>query len=141
MSRFFPSVTKARESREVYVTGALAEAVLVLESGVLETPGTNDWRDMVEEFCALLESLGVPDRDGADIGVIVPLNWLGSSSKRLVSVDIGRRALAFARQTPDGPSVMSDEVYLEDPLFAKSLRDALIPTIATYKNEGASAGD
>ena len=60
MSRFFPSVTKARESREVYVTGTLADADLVLECGLLETPGTNDWRDMVEEYCVLLESLGVP---------------------------------------------------------------------------------
>ena len=73
--------------------------------------------------------------------MIVPLHWLGLSSKRLVSVDIGRRALAFARQTEDGPGEMTDEVFLEDPLFAKNLRDALIPTIVTYKNEGVTAED
>ena len=89
---------------------------------------------MVEEFCSLVDHVGIPDRDGADVGVIVPLKWEGLDTKRLVSIDFGRRALAFARQADFGPSDLTDEVFIEDPDFARNLRDALLPLLVTYKN-------
>jgi hypothetical protein len=141
MSRFFPTSEDAREARNAYKTGTLSQSLARLDLDQLETPRTRDWREMIEEFCRLLESLGVPDRDGADFAVIVPVSWQGNSSPRSISVDIGRRALAFARQPDSGPVVVSDEVFFDDSDLAKNLRNALIPVLVSYKNKRADIED
>lgn len=135
MPRFFPSHEVATKAREVYKTGTIAEALLEFDDEPIELPRTRDWHEMIEEFCSLMESLGVPDRDGADLAVIVPVFWAGSSYKRSISLDIGRRALAFARQPDSGPGTVTDEVFTEDPELAKNLRDALMPALVSYKNK------
>jgi hypothetical protein len=135
MARFFPPHDAASKAREVYKTGTVADALSQFDSESIEAPRTRDWREMIEEFCSLLESLGVPDRDGADLAVIVPVFWAGACHKRSISLDIGRRALAFARQPDSGPGAVTDEVFVEDPELAKNLRDALIPVLVSYKNK------
>lgn len=134
MNRFFPSSEQTRQARRSYASGNLKEPWLAFERTALELPTARVWRDMIEEFCLLVDRLGVPDRDGADVGVIVPVRWDGVETKRLISIDFGRQALAFARQTDSGPNVPADEVFAEDPDLAGNLRDALLPLLVTYKN-------
>ena len=140
MPRFFPTPDNARAAREMYTTATLKDALPMLDAGSLETPRTRDWRDMVEEYCTLLEALGVPDRDGVDFAVIVPVMIDGDRHSRSVSLDIGRRALCFASDPKFGCGPLPDDVVLGDPDLAKNLRDALLPVLVTYKNP-RSVGD
>ena len=139
MARFFPHSSHVREAREVFWSEGLSEAQVIIAGDALESPRACDWREMIEEYCTLLEDLGVPDRDGADVGVIVPVVWSGQRGTRLISVDIGRRALAFARQPENAPGEVTNHVFLEDADLAKNLRDALVPVLLTYKNENPSS--
>ena len=75
MAKFFPHSSHVREARELFWSEASSEAQAIIAGDALETPRARDWREMIEEYCALLEDLGVPDRDGADVGVIVPVVW------------------------------------------------------------------
>lgn len=133
MAKFFPPVEIARAARERYRSATLNEALAVARSADLSTPREHDVAEMIEEFSALFEELGIPDRDGADFAVIVPVVWNGVSTRTTVTLDFGRRLLAVVNHPKLGSGPMPDDVYLCDVHLPQNLRHELLSVLVTYK--------
>lgn len=141
MARFFPDVETSTAARTAYRAGTLAEALAIARGADLATPREHDLPEMIEEFASLLESLGVPDRDGTDIAVIVPIAWNGRSLRNTVGLDFGRRLLTLVNHPVFGTGPLSDEILFCDLHLPQNLRHELLTVLVTYRNVEERAGD
>lgn len=137
MARYFPPLEVARMARERYQDGTLAEALTIARSAPLDTPRENDVPDLLDEFAGLLESLGIPDRDGTDFAVIVPVVWAGRSIRATVTLDFGRRLLTVVNHPVFGTVPIPKDVLLHDLQLPQNLRHELLTVLVTYKNPSA----
>jgi hypothetical protein len=133
VAKFFPPFEIARAARERYRNGTLNEALAVARSADLVTPREHDVAELIEEFSSLFEELKIPDRDGADFAVIVPIVWNGTSHRTTVTLDFGRRALAVVNHPKLGSGPIPAEVYLCDLHLPQNLRHELLSVLVTYK--------
>lgn len=133
MAKFFPSVEIARAARERYRNGTLNEALAVARSADLSTPREHDVAGMIEEFSSLFEQLGIPDRDGADFAIIVPVVWNGVSHRTTFTLDFGRRLMTVVNHPKFGTGPLPAEVYLSDLHLPQNLRHELLSVLVTYK--------
>lgn len=138
MARFFPPLETALRARSRYADGTLAEALTIARSAPMETPRETDLPALVEEFAGLLETLGIPDRDGTDFAVIVPIVWAGRSHRTTVTLDFGRRLLTVVNHPVLGTGPIPDEVLLHDLHLPQNLRHELLTVLVSYKNLAAS---
>lgn len=134
MPRFFPDADTARLARETYAEGTMIEALAVVGISGLETPREFDVPPLLDELAQLLEELDVPDRDGVDFAVIVPVTWNGTTSRATVTLDFGRRLLSFTNHPQFGTAPVPQELYLADLAFPVNLRYELLTALITYKN-------
>lgn len=135
MAKFFPTVEVSRAARDVYRSATIGEAMAALATAGLSTPHTNDMGEMIEEFCTLLDELGVPDRDGADFAVIVPIVFNGVARRSTVTLDFGRRLLAVVNHPVLGSGPVPPEVFVSDVHLPQNLQHELLAVLVTYKTE------
>lgn len=134
MARFFPNASVACTARETYAEGTMIEALAVAGLASLDTPREFDVAEMLDELAALLLELDVPDRDGVDFAVIVPVTWNGTTIRATVTLDFGRRLLQFINHPQFGSGPIPQELYLSDLAFPTNLRKELLSALITYKN-------
>lgn len=134
MARYFPDAPVARTARETYAEGMMIEALAVAGLAGLDTPRESDVPALLDELAELLTELDVPDRDGVDFAVIVPVTWNGATTRATITLDFGRRLLQFINHPQFGSGAIPQELYLVDLEFPANLRKELLSALITYKN-------
>jgi len=136
--QFLPDADRVREARERLSSGHYGDLDQTMGAASLPRPHTRNLCELIIEFGALVEELGLRDAQASGFVVLLPVIVNGASLTTPVLVDVGACELAFTSHPQLGAISISSEVLSENPDIANSVREQLLGVLATWHNYGAA---
>jgi hypothetical protein len=138
VTRFFPSATRVLEARKRLSTGHYGDLDQTMGTATLPRPGTRDLCDLITEFGALVDELGLREDVSSGFVVLLPVRVNGVSLTTPVLVDVERCELSFTSHPQLGAASFTADVLSENPDIANEVREQLLGVLATWHNFGAA---
>jgi hypothetical protein len=134
ISRFFPDVQRVSAARELFANGSFGDLPRAMGSGSLAWPHNADIPAVLDEFDALIGTLGFDD-DDASFMIMISVRVNGSLLTTPVLVDLERRELSFTSHPALGAAVIPHNVVFDNTSLAWEIREELLAVLATWRNQ------